>query len=80
MPMVAVDQDMVTGLHMVTMLLEYHTSVDHNHHHTTKVTMHIDTSLMLHGVLEVMVLDTVVVVPEVVKVLSLFRSSSDERS
>ena len=53
MPTVAVDQDMVTGLHMVTMLLEYHTTVDHNHHHTTKVTMHIDTSLMLHGVLEV---------------------------
>ena len=54
--------------------------VDHNHQVTSNVTMHIDTSPMLHGVLEVMVLDTVVVVPEVVKVLSLFRSSSDERS
>ena len=67
MPMVAVDQDMVTGLHMVTMLLEYHTSVDHNHHHTTKVTMHIDTSLMLHGVLEVMDHNSVTEVLEDVK-------------
>ena len=54
--------------------------VDHNHQVTSNVIMHTDTNLMLHGVLEVMVLDTVVVVPEVVKVLSLFRSSSDERS
>ena len=67
MPMVAVDQDMVTGLHMVTMLLEYHTTVDHNHHHTTKVTIRIDTSLMLHGVLEVTDLNMVTEVPEVVK-------------
>ena len=58
----------------------HHSWVVHNHQVTSNVTMHTDTSLMLHGVLEVMVLDTVVVVPEVVKVLSLFRSSTDERS
>ena len=68
MPTVAVDQDMVTGLHMVTMLLEYHTTVDHNHHHTTKVTIHIDTSLMLHGVLEVTDHNSVTEVLEDVKV------------
>ena len=68
MPTVVVEMVMETGLHMVTMLLEYHTTVDHNHHHTTKVTIHIDTSLMLHGVLEVMDLNMVTEVLEDVKV------------
>ena len=70
MPMVAVDQDMVTGLHMVTMLLEYHTSVDHNHLHTTKVTMHTGINHMLHGVLAVTDHNSVTEVLEDVKVWS----------
>ena len=65
--MVAVDQDMVTGLHMVTMLLEYHTSVDHNHHHTTKVTMHTTINHTVLGVLEVTDHNSVTEVLEVVK-------------
>ena len=67
MPTVAVDQDMETGLHMVTMLLEYHIWVDHNHLVTNKITMHTDINHMLHGVLVVMDRSSVTEVLEDVK-------------
>tara|TARA_A100001035_G_scaffold74722_1_gene57351 strand:+ start:1368 stop:1580 length:213 start_codon:yes stop_codon:yes gene_type:complete len=46
-----------------------HTGVEDNLHHTTKVTIHIDTNHIVLGVLVVMVLSMVTEVLEDVKVL-----------
>ena len=57
-------------IHMVTIQQDPVSSVDHNHHHITKVTIPTDTNLMLHGVLGAMVLNTLIGVLEDVKVWS----------
>ena len=70
MPTVEEELDTVTGLHMVTTLLDAHIMVDHNHQVTNNRTIHIDTNLMLHGVLVVTELSMVTEVLEDVKVSS----------
>ena len=63
---------------MVTTQVVDHTGVDHNLHHTTKITMHTDTKHTVHGVQVVMDLSTVTEVLEDVKVLLWSRNSSDK--
>jgi len=58
--MVEVVLVMVTGLLMVIVLDLTPIMVDHNHHPITKTTMRITTSPMLHGDLEVLVLNTAI--------------------
>ena len=61
------DMDLTT--HMVTTLVDLPTWVDHNQHHINRVTIPIDTSLMLHGDLEVTDQETATEAQEVAKVL-----------
>tara|TARA_Y100000004_G_C8772246_1_gene351234 strand:+ start:224 stop:457 length:234 start_codon:yes stop_codon:yes gene_type:complete len=62
------DTDLTTL--MVTTQVVNHSLVDHNHHHTDRVTIPTDTRIIVLGVLVEMVLSTVTVVLEDVKVLS----------
>ena len=59
---------MVVITAMETILQGVVTMVVHNPHHTTNVTMHIDTSHIVLGVQEETVLEKVTVVQEVEKV------------
>ena len=68
MPTVEAVQDMVTGLHMVTTLLEYHIMVDPKHQVTNKVITLINISHTALGVLVVMEHNSVVEVLEDVRV------------
>ena len=62
----------------VTTHLVDHIMVVDNHPPTDKVTTHIDTNLMLHGVLVETDLSTAIEVLEDVRVLSWSRNSSDK--
>ena len=61
---------MVVITAMETILQGVVTTVAHNPHHTTNVTMHTDISHIVHGVQEETVLEKVTVVQEVEKVWS----------
>ena len=66
--MVAVEMVMVVITAMETILQGVVTTVAHNPHHTTNVTMHTDISHIVHGEQEETVLGKVTVVHEVEKV------------
>jgi hypothetical protein len=66
--MVVVEMVMVVITAMETILQGVVTTVAHNPHHITNVTMHTDISHIVHGEQEETVLEKVTVVQEVEKV------------
>ena len=64
---------------MVTTLVDLPTWVDHNQHHINRVTIPIDTSLMLHGDLEVTDQEAATEAQEVAKVLFVFTNTTVDK-